>query len=50
MIFGIGERVVLDLFSNFKRARSSGYSWSTSRVSDNTTWTILGKRKNGDEA
>ena len=40
VFFWSWQRVVLDLFSNFKRARSSGYG-----ASDNSTWAILGKRK-----
>ena len=31
------ERVVLDLCSNFKWAKSGGYSRSTTRASDNST-------------
>ena len=45
----IRQRVVLDLFSNFRRARSSGYFFRTSRASDNSTWAIHGKQRNGDE-
>ena len=43
------ERVVLDLFSNFKWLRSSTFSRWTPRASDNSTWTIYGKQKIGDE-
>ena len=49
MIRGIGNRVVLDLFSNLKLVRSCGYFRWTSRASDNTTWTNLCKQKFGDE-
>ena len=50
MIRGIGnQRVVLDLISNMKRAQSNGYFHETSRASDNSTWAIHGKQKNGDE-
>ena len=38
---------VLDLFSNFKWARSNGYSRWTSRANDNSTWTNQGKQKIG---
>ena len=50
MIRGIGIRVVQDLFSNFKWVTSSGFFFWTSRASDNSTWTNLGKQKIGDEA
>ena len=43
-------RVLLDLFSNFKRARSSAYFRLTSRASDSSAWTILGKEKIDNEA
>ena len=43
------ERVVLNLFANFKRARSSGYCWRICCASDDSTWAIFGKQKNGDE-
>ena len=43
-------RVLLDLFSNFKRARSSAHFRLTSRASDNSAWTILGKEKTDKEA
>ena len=43
------ERVVLNLFANFKRARSSGCCWRICCASDDSTWAIFGKQKNGDE-
>ena len=42
------EHVVLDIRSNFKWVTSSGYSQSTSRASDNSTWTIHGRQKIGE--
>ena len=44
------ERVVLNLFSSFKRARSSGHCRRICCASDNTRWAIFGKQKIGDEA
>ena len=46
-VFWSWQRVVPDLFSNFKWARSSGYSRWTSCASDTSTWAIHGKQKIG---